>query len=122
MLIAIHDELDAVILDRVIEAMDPSAPPRTRYRQMITTLVEGMQSQPEATKVKLVEIAAAGPLAETNRQRGLERYADLVAAMLPTDDSSPGINTQGLAKAIVAGGNNMFLDWMRHPEITHVGG
>jgi AcrR family transcriptional regulator len=116
LLIAIHDELDDAMLDKVSKAMDPSAPPITRYRQMIRTLVEGFQNQPDATKVKLVEISAAGPLAESHRQRGLDRYADLVADMLPSDGFITDIRTRVLAKAVVAGGNSMFLDWTRNPQ------
>lgn len=112
LLVAVYDELHHATLTEAVAAMDRSASSITQFRQLADALMRIFERDPRRSRVQLLEVVGASPQVEEHRQRGLSEYAKLVESLLPPAPDGCDLNLSALAKVIVVGTNDLFLDWM----------
>ncbi|MDT0468159.1 TetR/AcrR family transcriptional regulator [Streptomyces gibsoniae] len=114
------DELMAAILreiqeeetGRCREALDAGGTRRDRARGMLEVLTRGVTDDPRRSRVKLIESLSAGPLAASERRRGMRHLAALVESLLLEGWHDPEINTTAMSMAVVGGVNQILLNWV----------
>ncbi|MGW2857848.1 hypothetical protein ACWDAZ_40660, partial [Streptomyces sp. NPDC001215] len=122
------DELMAAILrqiqeeeaGRCQESLDAGGNRRDRARGMLEALTQGVTDDARRGRVKLIESLSAGPLAASERRRGMRHLAGLVESLLlagwhnPENQNHSHVDGRGRGREP----NSPQLGPRRHPELT----
>ncbi|MEO3876164.1 TetR/AcrR family transcriptional regulator [Nonomuraea sp. B12E4] len=119
LLAEVYDKAHEAAFEEIIDAVDPGATLVERLHQMVEANARKLETDPRYARVALIEVLGAGPLVEKHRQRGLRQYADAVASVLPQPQPQRGLDRTVVARALVAGVNGVFTDWLTNsPSLT----
>jgi AcrR family transcriptional regulator len=112
LLIAVYHDLHRATLTEAAAVMDQSAPPIVQFRQLADALMHIFERDPRVSRIQLLEVVGASPQVEEHRQQALAEYAKVVEKLLPAAPAGSDLNLGTLAKVIVVGTNDLFLDWL----------
>jgi AcrR family transcriptional regulator len=120
--LAALDGAAELLAGHVGAAFSPPASPAERLGAVLGAYLETMAAEPAAARTFLIEVYAAGPEAIAHRVAMMERFVDLVASFVDTDDR---LRCEALVGAIssmvtmrIATGDHASLPQLREPLLA----